>query len=258
MRSLIQVRCRPGLRLGAAVDHAVEIAVDGDLELVRSDGAGEPRRHVEAVERDDPAQVRLDPVERGVLRAVGHREDAAGIGLEQHFRGDLDDRRIRGWPCRLRLASSGSVMLRRVVLPPYTMLLVAGERLPCPNSSQPCVNCSARWSPWRRRFSCCRRWWRGSRAAHTAARIATFGADAGVICHGNGDDGSTPAGTKAAHDCCTFCNNPGTGRAVGRRSGHRPADAGASHSTQPIAPGDVRPERRAIRAGPSQAPPTIA
>ena len=49
----------------------------------------------------------------------------------------------------------------------------------------------------------------GLASAHAAARIATFGADAGVICHGNGDDGSTPAGTPAAHDCCAFCNNPG-------------------------------------------------
>ena len=40
------------------------------------------------------------------------------------------------------------------------------------------------------------------------ARIATFGADA-VICHGNGEDGSTPAGTGRArllrvlHQCRT-------------------------------------------------------
>jgi hypothetical protein len=97
----------------------------------------------------------------------------------------------------------------------------------------------------------------GLASAHTAARIATFGADAGVICHGDGEDGSTPAGTAAAHDCCAFCNNPGpvalsAGVPVINRltPAHR---AGAAD-----APADVRPGRRAIRAGPSQAPPTTA
>ena len=38
----------------------------------------------------------------------------------------------------------------------------------------------------------------GLASAHAAARIATFGADGAVICHGNGEDGSTPAGTGRA------------------------------------------------------------
>jgi hypothetical protein len=97
----------------------------------------------------------------------------------------------------------------------------------------------------------------GLASAHAAARIATFGADAGVICHGDGEDGSTPAGTPVAHECCAFCNNPGpvalsAGVPVIDRltPAHR---AGAAH-----APADVRAGRRAIRAGPSQAPPTTA
>ncbi len=96
----------------------------------------------------------------------------------------------------------------------------------------------------------------GLAGAHAAARIA-LGTDAAVICHGNGEDGSTPAGTAAAHDCCAFCNNPGpvvlsAGVLVIDRltPAHR---ARATHT-----PGDFRPGRRAIRAGPSQAPPTTA
>ena len=91
MRALIQVRGRSGLRLGAAVEHGVEVAVDGDGEAVGAHRAGEPRRQVKAIERNDAAHLRLDPVERRVLRALRHRKDAAGVGLEQHFRRDLDE-----------------------------------------------------------------------------------------------------------------------------------------------------------------------
>src|SRR5665213_3787624 len=51
-----------GLGLGAAVDHRVEIAVDPDRERRAAYGAREPRRQMKALEQDDAAQVRLDPV----------------------------------------------------------------------------------------------------------------------------------------------------------------------------------------------------
>src|SRR5262249_62114262 len=44
-----------------------------------------------ALERNDTAQVRLDPIERRVIRAFRHGKDAAGIGLEQHLRRDFDE-----------------------------------------------------------------------------------------------------------------------------------------------------------------------
>jgi hypothetical protein len=46
---------------------------------------------VEAIEGNDAALLRLDPVERRVVRAFRHRKDAAGIGLEQDLRRDFDE-----------------------------------------------------------------------------------------------------------------------------------------------------------------------
>jgi hypothetical protein len=96
----------------------------------------------------------------------------------------------------------------------------------------------------------------GLASAHAAARIATFGADAGVICHGNGEGGSAPAG-KVAHDCCSFCTNPGP-VALSANAPLLDRLTPAQRVAQADNPGDVRPTRRAIRAGPSQAPPTVA
>ena len=96
----------------------------------------------------------------------------------------------------------------------------------------------------------------GLASAHAAARIATFGTDAGVICHGNGEDSSAPAG-KAAHDCCSFCTNPGP-VALSANTPLLDRLTPAYRIAQADNPGDVPPTRRAIRAGPSQAPPTTA
>ena len=79
------------LGFGAALDRAVEIPVDPDGIGRRAHGARQPRGDVKAIERNDAAHLRLDPIERRILGALCHREDAAGIGLEQHFRRDLDN-----------------------------------------------------------------------------------------------------------------------------------------------------------------------
>ena len=79
----------PGRR--AAVDHALEVAVDPDLVDALADGACKPSRHVHLVQQQDAALLRLDPVERGVLGAFRHREDAARVCLQQHLRRYLDD-----------------------------------------------------------------------------------------------------------------------------------------------------------------------
>src|SRR6516162_7414784 len=83
---------RPGLR--TSVKHAVEVAVDCYAKAIRSHRANKPGRDMEAVERNDATFLRLDPEQRWIIRALGHRKYSAGIGLEQHFGGDLDQRRF--------------------------------------------------------------------------------------------------------------------------------------------------------------------
>lgn len=94
----------------------------------------------------------------------------------------------------------------------------------------------------------------GLAGAHIAGQIATFGAGA-VICHGNDEDGSTPV-QKRAHDCCSFCTNAGPVALC-------PTAPIIAHLTPALAlvradePADWRPAQRAIRAGPSRAPPSV-
>src|SRR5262249_46058606 len=83
---------RPGLRAG--VKHAVEIAIDRYGETIRADRAHKPGRNMEAVEWNDASFLGLDPEQRRIIRALRHRKYSAGIGLEQHFGGDLDQRRF--------------------------------------------------------------------------------------------------------------------------------------------------------------------
>src|SRR4029077_8474659 len=79
------------LGFGAAVDHTIEIAIDVDRPWCQANGALQSRRDMESVERNDSAHVRLDPIEGRIVRAFGHREDAAGISLQQHLRRDLNE-----------------------------------------------------------------------------------------------------------------------------------------------------------------------
>jgi len=80
---------RHGLR--ATVDHGVEVAIDHDGEAIGSNGARQAIRHVKAIQWNNSAPFRFYPIERRVLGALRHREDAAGIGFEQHFRRDVDE-----------------------------------------------------------------------------------------------------------------------------------------------------------------------
>src|SRR5258706_15951717 len=77
-------------RLGAGVDDGIEIVVDANDEWIGAHGARKPAGQMEAVERNDAAPLRLNPVQSRILGAFRHWEDAAGIGLQQHFRRDLD------------------------------------------------------------------------------------------------------------------------------------------------------------------------
>jgi hypothetical protein len=93
----------------------------------------------------------------------------------------------------------------------------------------------------------------GLATGHAVARIATFGAHAGIICHGNGADDFSGA-DRPAHDCCTFCTaaEPAAWAAatpvLERLDPLRRVETTAASGIHPVA--------RAIRAGSSRAPPT--
>src|SRR6266567_7239973 len=81
-----------GLGRGTAVEHSIEVSIDGDAEAIGAHRAREPTWHVEALDGNDAALLRLDPVERRVVRALRHGKDAAGIGLKQDLRRDFNER----------------------------------------------------------------------------------------------------------------------------------------------------------------------
>jgi len=84
----------PGLVafLRAGANHLFRRSVDGDLVNALADASREPTGDVEAVERDDPAHVGIDPEQLGIVARLGHGEQTAGIGAEQHFRRQLECR----------------------------------------------------------------------------------------------------------------------------------------------------------------------
>src|SRR5690606_13464324 len=76
-------------RGGAAFDHPLDIGVDADVEGNGAQGAGQPPGYVNAVEGKDAAVLRLNPIQRRVVGAFGHRKDSARVGLQQDLRRDL-------------------------------------------------------------------------------------------------------------------------------------------------------------------------
>src|SRR5262245_16281421 len=79
------------LRLGTTVDDRIEVAIHMHSPWRRAYGASEPSRNMKSLERNDSAHIRLDPVQGRIVRAFGHGEDAAGVGLEQDLRSDLNE-----------------------------------------------------------------------------------------------------------------------------------------------------------------------
>jgi len=74
------------LAIGARCNHLREIAVASDTEPARANGSIKRAREVEPVERNDRAVPGLNPEEIVRFAAVGHREDARRIALEQQTR----------------------------------------------------------------------------------------------------------------------------------------------------------------------------
>src|SRR5690606_37231070 len=99
---------------GALADHRLEIVVHPDVECAAAHRARESAGDVKAVEWDDPALARFDPVEAWIVGILRHRKDAAGISLEQHVRGNLDlEVAVAGHgarPSRARLALAAELL----------------------------------------------------------------------------------------------------------------------------------------------------
>lgn len=83
----IDPRCRPvvGGR-GAERDHVGKGGIGGDAKAVGHDHLFQAVRQVEVVERQDRAQPRFDPMDRRVIRPVGHRKNALRIGAQKQRR----------------------------------------------------------------------------------------------------------------------------------------------------------------------------
>src|SRR5690606_2515529 len=77
------------LRSCATGDHSGEIGIDAHLVRFLSNGAPQAYRHSDVIERKNTARLRLDPVELRIVRALGHGEDAARVGLQQDLRRNL-------------------------------------------------------------------------------------------------------------------------------------------------------------------------
>src|SRR5690348_12845132 len=74
------------LAVGASRDDGREVAVAGDGETVGAQRPAKRPGKVEAVERDDRPRARLDPEQIVSATAVGHREDAGRVALQQETR----------------------------------------------------------------------------------------------------------------------------------------------------------------------------
>ena len=103
MRVLIHVDLRSAVRAAHCADHAGEIRVDADVETAVPHALAQRLRNLQAIERNDAALVRLDPVERIVLGTLRHRENARRIGPQQDLRRD-----------RAHQACAGEIMLQPV------------------------------------------------------------------------------------------------------------------------------------------------
>ena len=75
---------------GASGDDGGEGAVGGDLVGAGEDGSEQAFRQMEAVERENAAQLGVEPIEPLAAAGFGHGEEADAIGPEHQLGRDLD------------------------------------------------------------------------------------------------------------------------------------------------------------------------
>jgi hypothetical protein len=87
-------------------------------------------------------------------------------------------------------------------------------------------------------------------------------ADLAVICHGNGgadaDQGAVPDPAKSRHPCCMSCAAGAPPATLPAQQMVARADRGGVLKSPTLRAASILIARRAVRAGPSQAPPSLA
>ena len=88
----------------AALDHRVEVAVDGYFEPIGSHGLRQASRNFQPIERKDAALLRLDPIEPIIVLVLAHWKKADRIGAQNDVRRDLGAGRNarHGFECWVR------------------------------------------------------------------------------------------------------------------------------------------------------------
>jgi hypothetical protein len=71
--------------IGAVADDALEIGIESNAVGFFVDGAGEPLGHMQPVDRQDAAELRVVPGDVGGPPVCSHREYSRAISVEQQF-----------------------------------------------------------------------------------------------------------------------------------------------------------------------------
>jgi hypothetical protein len=99
-------------------------------------------------------------------------------------------------------------------------------------------------------------------AGAQAALLTSSLADLAVICHGNGgadaDQGAVPDPAKSRHPCCMSCAAGAPPATLPAQQMVARADRGGVLKSPTLRAASILIARRAVRAGPSQAPPSLA
>jgi hypothetical protein len=104
----------------------------------------------------------------------------------------------------------------------------------------------------------------GAQAALVLAPVLSTSslADFAVICHGNGgadsDHGAVPDPAKSRHPCCMFCAAGTPPATLPAQQMVARADRGGVVKSPTLRATSILIAPRAVRAGPSQAPPSLA
>jgi hypothetical protein len=75
-------------RVGAAADNAFKIAIECNAIGLLPDGAAQAARHMDFINRQYAAPLRIVPCDIGGMARFRHREDAHAVRLQHDIRGD--------------------------------------------------------------------------------------------------------------------------------------------------------------------------